>query len=90
VYKKITWKSSKKILLAEKRKWSLRQVFSEERDKVEDKEHMRCIVFEKNNEIEILDVRYDMWVNPKTPYNKVTWILRQIQKFMEPMQPQRG
>ena len=35
------------------------------------------------SEIKILDVRYEVWTNCKSCDNRVTWILRQLQTFME-------
>jgi hypothetical protein len=36
------------------------------------------------SETEILDVRYDVWMNCKSCDDRVTWILRQLWTFMEP------
>jgi hypothetical protein len=38
---------------------------------------------ENINEREIMDVRYDVWVNCKTHDNRVTWILRQMRTFVK-------
>jgi hypothetical protein len=38
---------------------------------------------ENINEREIMDVRYDVWVNSKTHDDRVTWILRQMRTFVK-------
>jgi hypothetical protein len=38
---------------------------------------------ENINEQEIMDVRYDVWVNSKTHDDRVTWILRQMRTFVK-------
>jgi hypothetical protein len=35
------------------------------------------------NEREIMDVKYDVWVNSKTHDDRVTWILRQMRTFVK-------
>jgi hypothetical protein len=48
--------------------------------------HTACVAqcLEAVSEIEILDVRYDVWMNCKSCDDRVTWILRQLRTFMEP------
>jgi hypothetical protein len=48
--------------------------------------HGECVTqcLEAVSEIEILDVRDDVWMNCKSCDNKVTWILQQLWTFMEP------
>jgi hypothetical protein len=41
----------------------------------------RCLT--NISEIEILDVKYDVWMNKKTVDNRVTWILRQMMTFIK-------
>jgi hypothetical protein len=38
---------------------------------------------ENINEREIMDVRYDVWVNSKTHDDRVTWILRKMRTFVK-------
>jgi hypothetical protein len=48
--------------------------------------HTACVAqcLEAVSEIEILDVRYDIWMNCKSCDDRVTWILQQLRTFMEP------
>jgi hypothetical protein len=48
--------------------------------------HGACVTqcLEAVSETEILDVRYDVWMNCKSCDDRVTWILRQLRTFMEP------
>ena len=71
VMQKIGEEQVKKVSLQRVQKW---------------RAHRACVTqcLEVVSETEILDVRYDVWMNCKSCDDKVTWILQQLRTFTEP------